>query len=529
MTEHHAHTLEGVHVPDLLNFDTIGESYGLNAARHSDKVAFIADGQRMTFDELNKRANQLSTALDGAGLRRGDRVVILSRNRPEHFEVFGIVKSGLIPVPLNWRLTKDEIRATLQDCQPAAVIGEEDLCDSLDGFRLEGGARPLRLTFGPGPDSFDSYADFVDAGVDVEPAVIVSPDDIACLVYTSGTTGAPRGVQHTHRALLDNARVLVRETGYLRPGDVVLAVMPLFHVGGMWYYAFPAFALGCTTVVLPAFEPTDVLRAIAEHHITAAHLVPTMLAAILSCDGVAAATRTLRLVFYAGSSIPLEVLQSALTTFSSCDFVQGYGSTEAAAISYLGAVDHRRASADPGHASLLSSCGRAFEATEIRIDGLEGGNGLGEIVVRSPNIMHGYWGNGEATAEAIEEGWLHTGDVGRFDAQGYLYLVDRKKDMIVTGGENVFPSEVEAALRRHPAVADAAVFAVPDPHWVERVVAAVVPSDAGSASVERILQDVRGWLAGYKCPKEIFFVERLPVAATGKVLRKELRRQFGSK
>ena len=149
--------------------------------------------------------------------------------------------------------------------------------------------------------------------------------------------------------------------------------------------------------------------------------------------------------------------------------------------------------------------------------------------MRSPNIMHGYWGNGEATAEAIEEGWLHTGDVGRFDAQGYLYLVDRKKDMIVTGGENVFPSEVEAALRRHPAVADAAVFAVPDPHWVERVVAAVVLSDAGSASVERILQDVRGWLAGYKCPKEIFFVERLPVAATGKVLRKELRRQFGSK
>ena len=470
--------------------------------------------------------NRLNAALTAAGLQPGDRVAVVSRNRPELFEIFGIVKCGFIPVPLNWRLAPDELRVVLRDCRPAATIVEPDFASALDALEPDEAA-PLQLTFATVDDA-GTYDAFVDAGANDEPNVIVDPDDVACIVYTSGTTGAPKGAQLTHRALIDNAKVLVGETDMLRPDDTVLAVMPIFHVGGMWYYAFPAFALGCTTIVLPMFDPEAVLAAIAAHRITAAHLVPTMLGDVLSRDEVATRAGTLRMVFYAGSPIPLAILQRALTTLTDCDFVQGYGSTEAAAITFLDAADHRRAFGDETHQGLLSSCGRAFAATEIRIDALEGGDGLGEVLVRSPNIMQGYWGNPEATRTVVVDGWLHTGDVGHFDADGYLHLVDRKSDMIVTGGENVFPYEVEAVLRQHPDVADAAVFGVPDTRWVERVVAAVVPTDPEQASAERILRDVRAQVAGYKCPKELIFVDQLPRSATGKVLRRELRRNHSS-
>ncbi len=514
----------------LTTCTTIGEIYRANASAHPDKVALVGTSRTLTFGALDERVNRLNTALKTAGLRVGDRVAVVSRNRPELFEIFGIVKCGFVPVPLNWRLAPDELRAVLRDCRPAATIAEPDFQVVLDTLDHDEAA-PLQLTFGTADDP-GTYDAFVDAGVDErvddEPAFVADPDDIACIVYTSGTTGAPKGAQLTHRALVDNARVLVRQTDILRPEDTVLAVMPLFHVGGMWYYAFPAMALGCTMIVLPMFDPEVVLGAIATHRITAAHLVPTMLGDVLSRDGVATRAGTLRLVFYAGSPIPLEVLQRALTTLTQCNFVQGYGSTEAAAITFLDAGDHRRAFADEAQRGRLSSCGRAFATTEIRIDALDGGDGLGEILVRSPNIMKGYWGNPEATRTVVVDGWLHTGDVGHFDADGYLHLVDRKSDMIVTGGENVFPHEVEAALRQDPDVIDAAVFGVPDPRWVERVVAAVVPDDLAHASAERILRDLRARLAGYKCPKELIFVDHLPRSATGKVLRRELRKDHSS-
>jgi long-chain acyl-CoA synthetase len=510
----------------LTTCDTIGEIYRANAVAHPDKVALVGTSRTLTFSALLERVKRLNAALTAAGLQPGDRVAVVSRNRPELFEIFGIVTCGFVPVPINWRLAPDELGAVLRDCRPAATIIEPDFHVALDALEHDEAAT-LHLTFASDDDP-GTYDTFVDSCVDDEPAFVARPDDVACIVYTSGTTGAPKGAQLTHRALIDNARVLVRQTDILRFDDTVLAVMPLFHVGGMWYYAFPAFALGCTTIVLPMFDGELVLAAIAAHRITAAHLVPTMLGDVLSRDEVATRARTLRMVFYAGSPIPLEILQQALTTLTDCDFVQGYGSTESAAITFLDAADHRRAFVDETLQGLLSSCGRAFETTEIRVDALEGGDGLGEILVRSPNIMDGYWGNPEATRTVVVDGWLHTGDVGQFDADGYLHLVDRKSDMIVTGGENVFPYEVETALRHDPDVADAAVFGVPDARWVERVVAAVVPKNPAHASAERILRDLRARLAGYKCPKELIFVDLLPRSATGKVLRRELRRSHSA-
>ncbi len=314
----------------LTTSKTIGEIYRTNATAHPDKLALVGTSRTLTFGALNERSNRLNAALATAGLQPGDRVAVVSRNRPELFEIFGIVKGGFIPVPLNWRLAPDELRAVLRDCRPAATIVEPDFESALDALDRDEVA-PLHLTFATADDA-GTYDAFVDSGANDEPTLVVDPDDVACIVYTSGTTGAPKGAQLTHRALIDNAQVLVGETDMLRPDDTVLAVMPIFHVGGMWYYAFPALALGCTTIVLAMFDPEAVLAAIAAHRITAAHLVPTMLGDVLSRDEVATRASTLRMVFYAGSPIPLATLQRALTTLTDCDFVQGYGSTEAAAI-----------------------------------------------------------------------------------------------------------------------------------------------------------------------------------------------------
>ncbi|MGE0000279.1 MAG: class I adenylate-forming enzyme family protein, partial [Ilumatobacteraceae bacterium] len=355
-----------------------------------------------------------------------------------------------------------------------------------------------------------------------EASTVVHPEDTACIVYTSGTTGEPKGAELSHRALLANTKAVVEQTEIIREGDVVLSVMPLFHVGGMWYYAFPAFALGCKVVILREFRPTEVIETLRREACTAAHFVPTMIAELLKHDDIVAAAESLRVVFYAGSSIPGEVLRTALAMLSGCDLVQGYGSTESAGISFLTAADHRRALTD-GH--LLSSCGSPFAHVEVRIDEPDS-SGIGEILVKSPNVMKGYWGKPDRTAAVLRDGWLYTGDLGRLDDEGHLFVVDRKNDMIVSGGENVYPFEVEEALREHPAVGDCAVFGLPDPRWVERVVAAVVVQAGAEVSADDIVGSARTRLAGYKCPKQVIFVDELPKSGAGKVLRKALREKF---
>lgn len=512
--------------------DVLGDVMRLNAALRPDKTALVApDGTARSFGELNARVNALNHSLAALGVGKGDRVAILSRNRIEFVETYGLSKSGIVVVPLNWRLAAPEVAKLLDHSGPVVLIIEEAFAEFIEPLRdrlqtvahfvLVGGSRPGWL----------NYESLVQGGSAEEPAAKVNADDAMCLLYTSGTTGAPKGVVLTHAAVMEDCRAVVTEMFGLREDDVTLAVMPLFHVGGMWYHMFPSFAAGATTILMAEFEPGRVLEALEAHGITNVHLVPTMIGAIVNHPLAATADlRRLRSIFYAASSMPVDLLKRAMAAFGGCGFVQGYGATESGVATVLAAADHVEASRDPARGALLSSCGRPIPSTQVRVLDDAGAAVLagvvGEIAVKSRKLMRGYWRNPEATDKVLADGWLRTGDLGCFDAAGYLYIRDRKNDMIVTGGENVFPTEVEAFLYRDPDVLEASVFGIDDPVWVQKVVAAVVLKAGSSATPEDIVRRLRGNLAAYKCPKIVFVCTELPKNAAGKILRKDLRQRF---
>ena len=514
---------------DWSGITVLGDIMRRNADRCAEKAAFIDDARSVSFGEFNTRANRLNDALRRLGVRKGERVAFLSRNRTEYVEAFSVAKSGLIPVPLNWRLASPVLLAVLQDCRPAVIIAEESFTSTIDAVRGVLGPVGHFVILGPARDGWMAYETLLASGGDHEPPDAPGPEDIACITYTSGTTGTPKGAMLTHGALVENCRDAVETAIGLREDDVTLAAMPLFHVGGMWYHLHPSFAAGCTTVIRPGFAVADALAAIERRGVTNLHLVPTMLGDLIADPGAAQAARSLRLVFYAASSIPVELLRRAMRVLGHCRFMQSYGSTEAGMVTTLTPEDHERAARDPAEEHLLLSCGRALGRVEVRIEDEGGFAGqIGEILVSGPKIMAGYWGRDEATRAVLVEGWLRTGDVGRIDERGYVYIVDRKGDMVISGGENIVPSEVEQALYRHPDVLEAAVFGVPDARWVERVAAAVVLRPGAMVTPEQIIQSMRAQLAAYKCPKSIFIVDSLPRSAAGKVLKKDLRSQYGA-
>ncbi|CAM5529801.1 class I adenylate-forming enzyme family protein [Eoetvoesiella caeni] len=529
---------------NALSCATLGDVLRFHARHRPDKPAFeTAGGASVTFGQFNSRVNRLCSALGQWGLRKGDRVAVLSRNRPEYVEVFGVAKAGLVAVPLNWRLAEAELVKLLAHSAPQVLIVDETYKEVAE--RLRSLLPDLRhfVLLGPEgagreyvPGSEDSgwtgYEDLLRQAADDEPEALVAPGDALCLVYTSGTTGAPKGVTLTHRGLLDNCNASATDVMALTEDDYSLAVLPLFHVGGMWYHLFPCFAAGCTTLLMAEFEPGALLRELQARKVTNVHVVPTMINAMLNHPLAATADLShLRLIFYAASSMPAELLRRAMQCFSRSGFVQSYGSTEAGMVTVLSVADHLRASKPAGE-HLLSSCGRVLKERRVRIvddAGTELGVGeIGAISSYCPGVMAGYWHDADATAKVLQDGWLDTGDLGYLDGEGYLYLVDRKNDMVVTGGENVYPSEVEACFYQDPAVLEAAVFGVADPRWVERVVAAVVLRPGFEADEQALMQRIRSHLAAYKCPKNIFFTTDLPKSGAGKVLRKELRKKYGA-
>ena len=513
---------------------TLGDVLRGQAAARPDKTAFeMLDGRRVAFADFNRRVNRLCHALAACGVAPGARVALLSRNCIEYVEVYGAAKAGMVVVPLNWRLPAAELVPLLAHSAPEVLVVDEAHVALVDGLRAQLSTVRHWVVLGPARPGWLAYEDLLaTAFSDAEPVCAVLPDDVLCIIYTSGTTGAPKGVALTHAGALGNVRTAATEMLGLSEADHTMAVMPLFHVGGFWYHLFPSFASGCSTLILADFDPATVLRELQARRISNVHLVPTMIAALLAHpDAAQADLHCLRLMFYAASSMPAELLRRAMQTFSHCGFAQAYGSTEAGVVSVLDPAAHQRARQPQGE-HLLQSCGRAFSGHGLRVVGANGqtlaSGDIGEIEVRSADLMQGYWLNPAATQAVLRDGWLKTGDLGRTDDEGYLYIVDRKNDMVVTGGENVYPTEVEAHLYRDSAVLEAAVFGVPDPLWVERVVAAVVLRPGALASAEEITQRLRTQLAAYKCPKAIYFVSTLPKSAVGKVLRKHLRQQYGT-
>jgi len=515
---------------DWTQLRVLGDVARAAAARYGGKLAFAGAGRPVTFAEANERMNRLSNALTAAGLAKGDRVAILARNRSEYVEAYGVAKAGLIGVPVSWRLSARELGELFADCQPAAVLADAELAPTVDELRGELGHVRRFVVFGEASEGWESYEALLASGDPGEPAATVEPGDVLCLMYTSGTTGAPKGAMLTHGGLVGNARVAAERLLGLTPDDVHLIPMPLFHVGGMWYHLFPSYACGCTTVLQAEFQPRAVLEALERHRATIVQLVPTMVHAVVHEPGIEQFDLSrLRLVYYAASPIPVALLRRAIELFPGSGFLQSYGSTEAGILTALLPEDHERGVADPASEGLLASCGRPLDPDGVRVVDGEGRDlppgEIGEVVVGGARTMTGYWHERDGSGEP--GGWVHTGDLGRFDADGFLYLVDRKHDLIVSGGENVFPGEVEQVLYRDPDVLEAAVFGVPDPRWVEKTVAAVVLRPGHTASAEEIIARTRRELAPYKCPKVVVFTESLPKSATGKILRRELRQRFG--
>ena len=491
------------------------------AVAHPDHVALVAgDGRTETYHELDERSNQLAHHLLARGVRPGDRVAHLDRNAPGAAELlFAAAKIGAVIVPLNWRLALPELEALLADARADLLF---------HGPAFTGLAQTLRR-----PDRtvlLDGEAALLDGESVADPRRDGDFDAVVLQLYTSGTTGRPKGVQSTNRNL-SNLTEGLGEFWSVDESSISLVAMPLFHIGGMGWLLV-GVTNGATNVLVPEIVPAALLDTIEQQRITNAFLVPTVLQMLSDIPGAADRDwSALRSIAYGASSITTTVLKTVLKTFG-CPLYQVYGMTETTgAIVQLAAEDH-----DPGgpREHLLRSAGRPYPWMELQVVDPDSGeprpaNEIGEVRVRGASVTPGYFENREETAKALDgDGWLRTGDGGYLDEEGYLFLTDRIKDMIVTGAENVYPAEVEEVLALHPAVGEVAVFGVPDERWGELVCAAVVrrESDDGDDS-DQLVAFARERLAGYKLPRRFHFIAEMPKTATGKVSKKDLRETYG--
>ena len=483
------------------------EAIGRGRRAHPERPALVFDGCALTHDDLHVRAGRLAAVLAAAGVGRGDRVALLLHNGFEFVEsLLACHHLGAVAVPVNFRLAVDEIAYILIDSGSVALISGLEV----DGLPDVG----LRLDVG------SSYDEQRDGAAPHPEAAAVSESDPALMCYTSGTTGRPKGAVLTHGALVASTLSWIHE---MRAGedDVWLSGQPLFHIGGI-NGLLPFLVLGATSIVTPsgAFDAAASIESIERHAVTMCIFVPTQWEEICRSDRVERMDRErLRVAMWGASPAPRATLELMAATFPGADIVSAYGQTEmSGATTLLKGPDATRK---------MGSVGRPMLGVELRVadDDLRdvGPGAVGEVVYRGPTVMVGYHADEAATAEAFAGDWFHSGDLATLDEEGYLWLVDRKKDLIVSGGENVYPAEVERVLREHPAVGDVAVVGVPHPRWVETPLAFVVPAAGASIDEEELIAHCRGRLAGYKKPSAIVAVDELPRNAGGKVLKRRLR------
>jgi acyl-CoA synthetase (AMP-forming)/AMP-acid ligase II len=498
----------------------IGGFLTTTAALYPGRTALTFEGRSLSYRELDRRVDALAQGLTRLGLVTGDRVVLWLNNCPEFIETFfACWKLGLVAVPVNARLTSGEVAFHADDCGAAAMVyGPE--------FAADPEEIPVahHLSTGQG----GAYGDLIARNSGATGHTCPLPDSApAWLFYTSGTTGRPKGATLTHGNLTFVAVSWCADLQCLQPEDVVLHCAPLSHGAG--FHALVAIARGAKNVIHPRFDPAAVFEDISRHRVTSVWLVPTQIRLLLDDEGLGrAGLSSLEAVIYGGSPMYLDDLKEAVTRIGPI-FCQLYGQGESPmTITYLRRQEHRF---DRPDAEVLTSAGVARTGMEVRIaddEDQEVATGeTGEIQVRGPAVMAAYWGRPDATGEALRGGWLHTGDLGRKDGRGIVYVLDRLKDLIITGGTNVYAREVEDTLAQHPKVREAAVFGLPHRVWGEAVTAVVV-GDSGLSATDA-LEFCRGRLAGYKCPKEIYLVEHIPKSAYGKVLKRELRQSYAGR
>jgi acyl-CoA synthetase (AMP-forming)/AMP-acid ligase II len=502
------------------------QSLHRNLQQNPDRPATICRDRIRTVAESVDRIARLAGALTGLGIQRGDRVGILALNSDRYQEYFHAVPwIGAAVNPVNIRWSPAEIAYSLRESDTRVIFVDDAFAPMIAPLREQFPGLTTVIHCGDGdlPSDALDYETLLTDSTPVEDTR-TGGDELLGVFYTGGTTGHPKGVMLSHNNLLVSAIGSLASGHFVSPGGRLLHTAPLFHLAGI-----AAWAAGCqvgsTHVIVPMFSPTEVMRAIAEHQVTDALLVPTMIQMLVDDPGVADHDMSsLVHLIYGASPISEALLERARKVFPAAGFTQAYGMTELSPCATL------LTPADHDNPQLRRSAGRAAPHVEVRIvdpNDIEVGRGdVGEIVVRGDNVMLGYWNRPEDTAAAVRDGWMHTGDGGRMDENGYIFIVDRIKDMIITGGENVYSAEVENALANHPAVAACAVIGVPDSDWGERVHAVVVLLPGQQATGDEIRAHCKTLIAGYKAPRSVDFVDALPLSGAGKILKRELRKQY---
>ncbi|MCF8033125.1 MAG: long-chain fatty acid--CoA ligase [Desulfarculaceae bacterium] len=498
----------------------IGQWLTRRAVLCPQREAVVDGSRRLTYAQLNQRTNQLARALQARGLVRGDRVAMLALNCHQWLEaVMATAKLGLVLVPLNWRLAPAELRYQLADSQTRHLIHEPGLSDLAAQVGAGGSLEHQWVLGSEAQGSAEPYEEALAAQSDQEP-VLDYTVDLTCphlIVYTSGTTGKPKGAMLSQANSQWNALNQHVDLEFTR-ADRELVVLPMFHIGGIGLFTLALLYVGASVVVQRAFDPAQIMRRLVREKITIFFGVPAMfLLMIQSPEFDPAAFEKVRMVFCGGAPLPpalIDQYQELGITLQ-----QGYGMSEASPSTTVLRREDARAK--------KGSVGRPHFHIELRVAGQDGQElpqgEVGEVLLKGPNIMQGYWNRPEANREVFAGGWFHTGDMGRLDPEGFLYIVDRRKDMYISGGENVYPAEVEHAIFELDQVAEAAVVGVSDPRWGETGKAFVVPKPGARLEPDQVTKHLAGRLARFKQPREVVLVQALPRTASGKVIKSRLR------
>lgn len=508
---------------------TLDEIVRRNALRRPEKTAVAMQDSKLSWQELDERVNRLANAFYETGLHVGDRVAILASNCPAYLEIyFAIARAGLIAVPVNYRLTAQELAEILQHAEPQLLLVAAEYYEQAKAVEKILPALNRHWLLGDDiPDNTISYEKIVTSAPASAVQSAVNENDCFAIFYTSGTTGLPKGAMVTHKNLeMNGYNQIIADAA--TANDINLISSPIYHMGAV-FMAVTYMMLGCSQYVLPKFSALAWLKQMQLSRATVSLLIPTMINAVVNEATFSKYDLSaLRLVFYGGGPMPPAVLERAISQLQ-CDFTQGYGLTETLEATFLLAEDHVLNGSEVQQ-KRLNSAGREAVAAEVRIVSEAGedlaANEVGEILVKSRSVINAYWRMPEESEKVIRNGWFHTGDLGYLDEDRYLYVVDRIKDMVVSGGVNIYTREIESRLYQHPAVLEAAIIGLADDKWGELLTAVVVLRSGVNASETELIDFCGEVFASYKKPKKVIFMDDLPKNPSGKVLKRELRQSL---
>ncbi|MFC1944668.1 class I adenylate-forming enzyme family protein [Chloroflexota bacterium] len=509
---------------------TLGEILLENDTHNPARLAILykSSNDCYTYGELNARVNRLSHALTDSGVRKGDRVAVVLHNCPQYIEsFFACMKIGAVLTAIDFRITPQDLRYLLADSQANTLLIGEKYLGLISGSRCELGSVKNLVCIGNAIGNIQSYEELIAQRSSTNPGISVSEDDLATLYYTSGTTGRPKGVPMTHRNLYA-AMTNMLEALPISSYDVTLHTSPFSHIASIWPLLAHCY-VGGTNVTVHTSDPEAVLDTIETTSVTTWNTVPTMIRRIVEYPGLPSYDLgSLHWIGYGASPMPLELLKKAILSLGNI-FVQVYGSTETYIATILPKEDHILDGTE-NQERRLKSCGKPLAGIELRVVNEQNRDIVpgekGEIIIKGDSITDGYWRLPDETANRIKQGWFYTGDLATVDEDGYIYVIDRKRDIIISGGENISPKEVEEVIYRHPSVFEVAVIGVPDEEWGEAVKAIVVLRERKTAAEEQIISFCKDNLARFKAPKSVDLVSSLPKTSSGKISKKEIKERY---